>query len=71
MNWVNFRVNWLKLKTSGKLPIILEEFREHIPQINKEKLKDVNMDAIEIGNTRISTNYVQKSPRSLIKLVGA
>ena len=27
---VEFENNWLKFKTSGKLPIILEEFREYI-----------------------------------------
>ena len=36
-----------------------------IPQFNKEKLKDVNMQPVGLANTRISTDYVQKPPQSL------
>jgi hypothetical protein len=38
---VELRNNRLKFKTSGELPIILEESMEYT-HINKEKLKDFN-----------------------------
>jgi hypothetical protein len=30
---------------------------EHMPQINKEKPKDVNMELFALGNTRFLTDY--------------
>ena len=32
MNWLSLRKNWLKFKTSGELPITLEEFLGNIPK---------------------------------------
>ena len=36
-----------------------------MPQINKGKPEDVNMEPVELVNTRISTGYAQQSPRTL------
>jgi hypothetical protein len=41
--------------------IILEDFVERA-SIDKDNPKDVNMWPIDIGNTRISTDYAQKPP---------
>ena len=30
MNWLSSRNNWLKFKTLGNLPIVLEEFVEYV-----------------------------------------
>ena len=38
---------------------------EHVPRINKEKPKDINMELVALGNTRILTDYAHKSPRTL------
>ena len=38
---VSYKMNRLKFKIAGKLPIILEEFRKYT-QFNKGKAKDVN-----------------------------
>jgi hypothetical protein len=38
---------------------------QNIHQSNKEKLKDVNMQLVDLGNTRILTDYAQKSSRTL------
>lgn len=46
----------LKVKTSGKSPIVLKEFWRIFPVIYWRNLHDVNM---------FSTNYAQKSPRTL------
>ena len=35
---------------------------EDMHQIHKEELKDVNMKPVGLGNTRISIEYVLKSP---------
>ena len=45
MNRLSLRKNRLKFKTSRESRIILDVYRENIPQTNKEekKLKDVNM----------------------------
>ena len=56
MKRLSLKSNWLKFKTSGKVLIGLEEFTEYIPQFNTEKLKDINMKPVGLGNTRISTN---------------
>ena len=42
-----------------------------MPQTNKEKPNDVNMWPVGIGNTRISTNHVQKplqTPPTMIEM---
>ena len=36
MNRMSLKYNWLKFKTAGKLLIILEEFKEYIPNLMKE-----------------------------------
>jgi hypothetical protein len=42
MNRLSLRNNWLKLETSGEVPIILEQSIEYT-QMNKAKPEDVNM----------------------------
>ena len=37
----------------------------NIPQFSKEEPKDVNMWLVGLGNTRMSTDYAQKSPQTL------
>jgi hypothetical protein len=39
---------------------------ENISQLNREILKDHNMYLVELGNTRILTDYAQKSPGTLL-----
>jgi hypothetical protein len=36
----------------------------NVPQISKENLKDHHMSPVGVGNTRISTDCAQKSPRN-------
>ena len=43
MSRLSLRNHRSRLETAGKLPIILEEFIEYIPQINKENPEDVDM----------------------------
>ena len=38
---------------------------ENLPQIDKDKLKDVNMQPVRHGYMRILTDYAQKSPHTL------
>ena len=45
-------MSWLKFKTSGKLSIILEEFREYT-HFDKEKAKDAKMEPVGLGNRSI------------------
>ena len=65
MNRLSLRNNPFKFKTWGELLINLEECME-MPQINIVKSKDVNMWPVRLANTRISTDYAQKSSWSLI-----
>ena len=37
------------------------------PNLKQEKKEDVNMLPVGLSNTRISTGYAQKAPRSLIQ----
>ena len=37
-----------------------------MPQINKEKPKDCNMEVVGLGNTRILTDYAQNPPRTVL-----
>ena len=46
----------------------VEEFREYISQIHREKPKDVNMWSVGLGNTRTSTDYANISSRTLLPL---
>ena len=43
---------------------MLEDFIEYTP-FNRGKSEDVIMQPVGLANTRISTRYAQKSPRSL------
>jgi hypothetical protein len=52
----------LHFKTSGKLLIFLEEFTEYTSYLIQKNPKDVNMKPAGLGNTSISTGYIQKSP---------
>jgi hypothetical protein len=61
MNQLNLKLNRLKLKTLGKIPIIFEEY----PQISKGKPKDYNMEPVGLGNPRTPTNYAQEYPRTM------
>jgi hypothetical protein len=63
MNRLSLRYNRLKLKTAGKLRIILEEFIEYT-LIHEGKTGGCQHVTVELANTRISTGNVQKSPRS-------
>ena len=63
-NWLSLKNNRWKFTTAGNLPTILEEFIEYTP-ILKGKPEDVNMSLVGLANTRISTGYAHKSPRSL------
>jgi hypothetical protein len=65
MNQLSLRNNRLKSRTAGKSPIISEEFDEYTP-IQLRKPKDVSLYPVGLANTRISTDYAQKSPGSLI-----
>jgi hypothetical protein len=47
----------------------IEEFIEYAP-IYTKKTKDVNMQLVALANTRIPTDYAQKSPRSLVSTFG-
>jgi hypothetical protein len=54
---VEFENNRLKFKTLGNLPNLPTVSRNllNIPQIDKDKPKDVNMKLVGLGNTRILT----------------
>ena len=63
MNWLSLRVNLLEFsKTTGKLPILLEESMEYI---DEERPKNVRIEPVGLGNTRIM--YAQKIPRTLLE----
>ena len=38
---------------------------DNIPQFSKEKVKDVNMKLVCLGNTRILIDYAQNPPQTL------
>ena len=62
MHWLGLRKNWLKLKTSGKLPISLEESMEYT-RIWYEK---PNIWPVGLGNIRILIDYARKiSPNTV------
>jgi hypothetical protein len=60
-----FENNRLQFKTSGEWPIIIEEFMEHTSNY-EEKPK---ITSVGLGNTRILTDYAQKSPGTLLSTV--
>jgi hypothetical protein len=41
---------------------------KNIPQFKKGNPKDVNMQPVGLANTRISTNYAQNPPQSLLRI---
>jgi len=59
MTRLSLRNNQLKFKTSGKVPIILDEFVEYAP-IYKRKPENFNMSPAGLANTRISTYHTPK-----------
>ena len=65
MNRLSLRNNQLKFKTSGQLPMVLEESMEDISNQSRETERS-HMYPLGLGNTRISTAYAQTSPRTLI-----
>jgi hypothetical protein len=66
MNRLSLRNGWFTFKTSR---IITDRFRGNyvifLNLANKIKPKDVNMKPVGLENTRISTGYGQKFPRTL------
>ena len=70
MNRLSLRNNWLKFKTSGKLPIISRGIYEIRLKLVKKNGKLTTCNRLGFGNTRISTNYAQKSPRTLFRREG-
>jgi hypothetical protein len=42
----------MKFNIAGKLPIILEEFMEYTPILNEGKPEDINMELVELANTK-------------------
>ena len=64
---VEFVEQPVQFKTSGKRPIHFEEFTDFFwVKINKEKQR---CQPYDLGNTRISTNYALKSPRTCSQIV--
>ena len=59
VNWLSLKNNWFRFKTSGKLPVHVEEFTEYSPS-KKEKEKDVSIQSV------VSTDNVQKSSQTLL-----
>ena len=70
MNRLSLRNKWLKFKTAGKLPIILEEFMEYTPIYWRKTGGCPTCNRLDLQTlTRISTDYnAQKSPWSLLLL---
>ena len=62
----NVTVEYDKFEVQG-LRKIIDQWMSllNMPQINEEKLKDHNMQPVGLGNTRILTDYSQKSPWTL------
>ena len=46
MNWLSLRDKWLRFKTSGRLPIVLEESIEEYTSMKPNNPKDVNIDIV-------------------------
>ena len=61
MNRLSLSNNRLKFKTSGKLSIILEEAMEY----TSSDWSETGRSHVGLGNTRILTDYVQRSPWTL------
>ena len=65
MNQFSLRNNLLKFKTLRKLLSTVDESMEYTSQMNTEKPKDIDMEHVWFGNTRILTDYAQESPQTL------
>jgi hypothetical protein len=52
---------------SRKITDHFERNLENIPQMCKENVKDVSMSPAGLGNARMSTDYAQKSPPTLVR----
>ena len=44
-------------------------FSRNLENILQDKLKDVKMQPVGLGNTRISTDYAQKRPQILLTYI--
>ena len=67
MNWLSLRNDRLKFKTSGGLPITLEESIEENASNQYRKTEGCQhiIQPVGLAKTRISTDHAQKPPRSL------
>jgi hypothetical protein len=68
MDRLSLRNNGLKCKTSRTLPIDLEEFIKH-SWIQLPTTEICNMQPVDCGNNRISTDNAQRISRTLIWIV--
>ena len=59
--WLGLKLNRLRFKTSGKLPIILEEDCRIYPQTIKKCQKTTTCNRLDLGSTMILIDYTQKS----------
>ena len=57
----------LEFKTSGKLLIVLEESMEYTLELTIENWQITTCNRLDFGNSRILTDYAQKSPRTLFR----
>jgi hypothetical protein len=65
MNRLSLRNNWFEVQDCRKITDHFRGIRRIHPNFIKEKPEDVNMYPVGLANTtRISTDCVQKSPRS-------
>jgi len=64
-NWSRVSLGHPKFGTRCPLGIWLGCQIYGLPQSCTQKTKDHNMEPVGLGNTRILTNYTQKSPRTV------
>ena len=63
--------NRLKFESSGRLPIILQEFIEYFLHLTKDIGKMSTCKPVgRLGNAKIFTDSAQKSPQTLIQSIG-
>ena len=58
-------MNLSKSKCSGKSPTLLEGIYGIYPNLTMKNQKITTMKLVGFGNIRVSTDYAQKSPRTL------
>jgi hypothetical protein len=66
MNRLSLKNNRLKLKTAGKLPIILHEFIEYCPIQLKKTGGCQHVTDWTCKHSDLNRLYAQKSPRSML-----